>query len=87
MFTNKLMSVVMAAILVITAAAFAAVPGTINYQGHLRNTDGTPVTATTSVRLSFYSSNPARNNPVWRETKNITPSNGIYNRRPRCSWT
>jgi len=78
MSVNKFMSVVLATILVIAAVAFAAVPTTINYQGYLKNADGTPVGIATTVRFSLYSSNPPRNNQVWRETKSITPSNGIY---------
>ena len=61
-----------------SALAIAGVPQALNYQGYLGNTDGTPVTTSASVCFSPYSSNPARNNPVWRETENITPSNGIY---------
>ena len=58
--------------------AIAAVPQTINYQGYLKNTDGTPVTTQKSIVFSFYSSNPARNNPVWHETQSVTPQNGVY---------
>lgn len=64
--------------LVAAVAAFSAVPSTINYQGYLKNTDGTPVSTATTIRFSLYSSNPARNNPVWQESKSITPINGIY---------
>jgi hypothetical protein len=65
-------------LLALAAFAIAAPPQTINYQGYLRNTAGTPVSSETTIRFSLYSSNPARNNPVWRETKSITPSNGIF---------
>jgi hypothetical protein len=68
----------LAGFLLLAAFAFAATPQTINYQGYLKNTDSTPVTAPTSVRFSLYSSNPARDNPVWQETKDITPANGIF---------
>ena len=37
-----------------------------------------PVNTATSVRFSLYSSNPTRSNPVWTETKSVTPANGIY---------
>ncbi|MBL0225716.1 MAG: tail fiber domain-containing protein [Geobacteraceae bacterium] len=65
---------------VLAVAAFAAVPGTINYQGYLKNTDGTPVKSPTSIRFSLYSSNPPRNdNYVWRETQPaVDVANGIY---------
>jgi len=64
--------------LLLTTLAFATVPQTINYQGYLKDSTGAPVTSATSVRFSLYSSNPARNNPVWRESKSVTPANGIY---------
>lgn len=71
-----------AVLIVLTAAlALAEVPGTISYQGYLKNANGTPVTAATEIRFSLYSSNPARNNPVWRETQNVTPANGVYSVR------
>jgi hypothetical protein len=65
-------------LLAFAAAAFASVPQTINYQGYLKDSAGVPVAAPTSIRFSLYSSNPARNNPVWNETKSVTPTNGIY---------
>lgn len=58
--------------------AFAAPPRTISYQGYLKNNDGTPVNTGTNVRFSFYSSSLPRNNPVWRESQSVTPTNGIY---------
>ena len=64
--------------LTLAALAFAGVPQTINYQGYLKSAAGTPVTTATPVRFSLYSSTPARNNPVWRETKDVSPVNGIY---------
>ena len=70
-----------AAILVIlagTVAAFAAPPKTINYQGYL-SFKGAPATGPLSMTFSLYSSNPARNNPVWQETQPAVPvTNGIY---------
>jgi hypothetical protein len=56
----------------------AAVPKTISYQGYLKDGTGKPVTTATNVVFSLYSSNPARNNPVWRETQSVTPTNGVY---------
>ena len=58
--------------------AFAALPKTISYQGYLKDGAGKPVTAATSITFSLYSSNPARNNPVWRESQSVTPVNGVY---------
>jgi hypothetical protein len=64
--------------LVVGGGAFAAVPQTINYQGYMKNGSGAPVNTQVSVTFSLYSSNPARNNPVWRETQSVTPANGVY---------
>ena len=65
--------------LAVAALAFAGVPQTINYQGYITN-NGTPVNnVATNVTFSLYSSNPARNNPVWFDTHTVTPVNGIYN--------
>jgi len=66
------------ALVAVAALSFAGVPQTITYQGYLKDSAGTPVSAPTSIRFSLYSSYPARNNPVWRETKSVTPANGIY---------
>jgi YVTN family beta-propeller protein len=62
----------------LAALAFAGVPQTINYQGYL-NSKGIPATGPLSMTFSLYSSNPTRNNPVWREKdKPVTVTNGIY---------
>jgi hypothetical protein len=63
----------------LAALAFAGIPQTINYQGYLKNANGTPVTATTSIRFSLYSSNPHRNNPLWSETQiTVEVKQGVY---------
>jgi len=56
----------------------ATPPKTISYQGYLKDGSGKPVTAPTSIIFSLYSSNPARNNPIWQETQSVTPQNGVY---------
>jgi hypothetical protein len=64
-----------------TVAALAAVPQTINYQGYLTASGGTPVHSPLGVPMVFslYSSNPPRNNLVWQEPMKLVPvSNGIY---------
>ena len=71
-------TMLMVLLLVASVASYAAVPQTISYQGYLKNTNGTPVGIATTVRFSLYSSSPARNNPVWWESKSVTPANGVY---------
>ncbi len=61
-----------------TVTAFAALPQTMNYQGYLKDGAGAPVNGATSITFSLYSSSPARSNPVWRESRSVTPTNGIY---------
>jgi hypothetical protein len=62
----------------VAALAFAGVPQTISYQGYLKHS-GVPATETVNMVFSLYSSATPRNNPVWKESKDITPANGIYN--------
>jgi len=76
--SNRAIFLVLLILLSVVGLAFAAVPQTIKYQGYLKDNTGVPVNTATSIRFSLYSSNPARNNPVWTETKDVTPSNGIY---------
>ena len=76
---NTLKSAVLGIVLLLSwSIAFAAPPKTISYQGYLKDATGKPVTAATSIVFSLYSSSPARNNPVWRETQSVTPQNGVY---------
>lgn len=64
------------------AAAFGGLPQTINHQGYLTGSNGAPVSGSVSMVFSLYSSNPARNNPVWRETQGAVALNsGIYSTR------
>lgn len=69
---------IIAFILLLATLTFAALPQTISYQGYLKSADGTPVNTAVNITFSLYSSNPARNNPVWRDTRSVTPANGIY---------
>lgn len=76
MFKNWILAGVL--IIGLATLALSAVPQTINFQGYLKNSDGTPVNTTVTITFSLYSSNPARNNPVWRDTQSVTPANGVY---------
>ena len=67
-----------AALMTLAALAFAAQPNTINYQGYLKN-GAVPASGPVSMKFSLYSSNPARNNPVWQETQPVVAiTSGIY---------
>jgi hypothetical protein len=65
------------AVLFFSSLAWAAVPQTINYQGYLRNTDGTPVNTQVSVVFALYTTSTG-GTALWSETRNVTPANGIY---------
>lgn len=65
------------ALFVICSAAWGALPQTINYQGYLRNTNGTPVGVATNVTFSLYTS-ASGESALWTESRSVTPSNGIY---------
>lgn len=65
--------------LAVAIAAIAAVPQTINYQGYLKNTDGTPVSVATNMTFRLYSSaGSPTSSALWTEADRITPVNGVY---------
>jgi hypothetical protein len=61
-------------LLVFVTGAWGALPQTINYQGYLKNSDGTPVNSAVSVVFSLY----AASSGLWTETQSVTPANGVY---------
>ena len=76
MRTSALVALVL---LSLASTLFAAMPQTISYQGYLTTSTGAPAASPVSMVFSLYSSNPARNNPVWRETQpSVTITNGIF---------
>jgi YVTN family beta-propeller protein len=65
------------ALLFLAVVAWGAVPQTINYQGYLKNTDGSPVNTSVSVVFSLYTT-ASGGSAIWTQTQNITPANGVY---------
>ncbi len=59
-----------------TALIHAAVPQTISYQGYLKDANG-PVSGQVTLTFRLYDS-IAANSPIWSDTMNVTPQNGIY---------
>jgi trimeric autotransporter adhesin len=57
---------------------YSAVPGTINYQGYLTDSAGTPINATVSIVFSLYDTASAVT-PLWSETQNVVVASGVYN--------
>jgi hypothetical protein len=59
------------------APASAFVPETINYQGYLTNTAGTPVNGMVQIVFSIYDS-PSGKTALWSELQNVSANDGIY---------
>lgn len=57
--------------------AFSAVPRTINYQGYLTATDGTPVSRSVAMQISLYDV-PTGGTLLWTEQQVVTVTNGQY---------
>ena len=51
---------------------------TIGYQGYLKDGSGLPVTTTVNLTFALYSSLRPVSGPIWRESQNVTPVNGVY---------
>jgi YVTN family beta-propeller protein len=64
-------------LIMLATMAWAALPNSINYQGYLRNTNGTPVSSQVAVVFSLYTTSSG-GTAFWTESRNITPANGIY---------
>jgi hypothetical protein len=64
--------------LALATLAWGALPQTINYQGYLKNTDGTPVNSAVSVVFSLYLASSGGSGALWTETRSVTPANGVY---------
>lgn len=72
------LSALLLALLCLAALAYAGVPQTISYQGYLKNSDGTPVSAPTAVTFSLYSTANGAG-AVWNSAAvSVTPASGIY---------
>jgi predicted regulator of Ras-like GTPase activity (Roadblock/LC7/MglB family) len=62
---------------ILTTAAFA-VPQTINYQGYLEDSGGTPVNTTMSMAFAIYNA-PTGGTPLWSETQgSVTVTEGAF---------
>lgn len=60
------------------AFSAAAVPRTINYQGYMKDSGGTPLNGTASIKFSLYSSSSG-GSELWTEThSSVAVSNGLY---------
>ena len=57
--------------------AGAEIPKTINYQGFLKQADGTPVNGSVSMTFALYESLTG-GAELWSDTMNVSVDNGIY---------
>ena len=72
-------STVLLLILVIVVISHAAVPKLINYQGHITDKGGNPLTGTYSITFTIYDS-ATNGTALWTETQNVVDvNNGIFN--------
>lgn len=59
------------------ALVLASPPGTMNYQGVLRDSAGAPVTTATTVVFSIWDADSG-GTMLWSETVSVTPSAGVF---------
>ena len=57
--------------------AFAQVPNLLAHQGHLTGSNGTPVSASVSMRFALYA-NASGGSPLWQETQTVAVQGGAY---------
>ncbi len=70
-----LLAVVLVAV---SALSALAVPGMINYQGKLTDSDGYPLNGTYQVQFHIYDA-ATGGSELWSETQSVTVTDGIYN--------
>lgn len=64
-------------VMISVVASFAAVPQTINYQGHLANSGGSPVNSAVDMTFTIYNAATDGTN-FWTEGQTVQVNNGIY---------
>ena len=57
--------------------ALAAIPPTLNYQGHLTDNTGTPVDGSVSITFRIYNTETAIT-PLWTDTMIVTVNQGVF---------
>lgn len=64
-------------LLIFVSSSVAAVPRTINYQGHLASSGGSPVNAAVDMTFTIYDAATNGTN-LWTEAQTVQVNNGIY---------
>lgn len=78
---DKMRSILIGTLLIVSffTPSYADVPKLINYQGHLADKAGSPLTGTVSITFSIYDSDTGGNN-LWTETQTLVDiKNGLFN--------
>ncbi len=74
---GRLGIIILLSLFVISSAAYASVPQTINYQGKLTDSGGAAVNATVTMVFSIYNGSTG-GTALWTETHSVDVVNGIY---------
>ena len=74
---SRLSAFVLAALLCTPLTAFASPPGTMNYQGVLRDSAGAPITVATPVVFSIWDADTG-GAMLWSESTTVTPTAGVF---------
>ena len=73
-----LISIVFAAVILCTPAAFSTAPNLLSYQGRLTNSAGSPLIGTYSVQFALFDV-PTGGSWLWQETQSVTTdANGLF---------
>jgi hypothetical protein len=76
-FLSIIIAVILLSVSIMTDNARSAIPETINYQGYLTDSGGTPVNSPRNMTFKIYNQSGTL---LWTETQNNVPvTNGIYN--------
>jgi len=77
---GKFLIILMATLFMLSAMtpnAHAAVPMTMNYQGYLTDSEGTPVNGTVDMTFSLYATSGGAS-ALWWEDHSVTVTDGVY---------
>lgn len=79
MMTSRVMTGIMLCVLILTCPAAAELPQTMNYQGYLTDSGGTPINTPRTMTFRLYQA-ASGGTAVWEETQSDVPvGSGIFN--------
>jgi hypothetical protein len=80
MYKKALTITVVLVLLGAITLGYAFVPQTINYQGRLEDSGGSPVNGLVSMTFGIYNV-PSGGSPLWSETRDVTVTDGAFSVR------